>query len=133
MRYDDLIIDCPVCDKRIPASSKRCPHCGTDLSMNGLDELEQLASYFLDFPIEEKTRIMQGSAGDPFPGSLEPEIVAKDELDSDRKGSSERASEGVHEAIPVQKKAWFKNRRRMRRLEGNGKKGEENLRLAEGK
>jgi len=133
MRYDDLIIDCPVCDRRIPASSKCCPHCGTDLTMNCLDELEQLVSYFLDFPLEEKTKITQGSAGDPFPGSLEPKIVAKDELDSDRNGSFERASEEIHEAIPVQKKAWLRNRRRMKRLEGNGQEGEENLRLAERK
>lgn len=40
---DELRIECPICDHSIPATSKRCPFCSTELSTSGLDELEELA------------------------------------------------------------------------------------------
>jgi len=38
-----LMIECPVCDQKIPADSKRCPSCGVDLTDAGFDDLEQVA------------------------------------------------------------------------------------------
>jgi hypothetical protein len=42
---DDIEIECPICDRSIPAVSKKCQFCGTALSMSGLDELEELAMH----------------------------------------------------------------------------------------
>lgn len=42
---DDIEIECPICDRSIPAVSKKCQFCGTELSMSGLDELEELAMH----------------------------------------------------------------------------------------
>jgi hypothetical protein len=36
-------IECPNCDRRIPADATRCPGCGADLSLSSLEELEEVA------------------------------------------------------------------------------------------
>jgi len=36
-------IECPVCDKKVPMSSLRCPNCGADLAMATFEDLEALA------------------------------------------------------------------------------------------
>ena len=42
-----LMIECPVCDQKIPAYSKRCPSCGVDFSSASVDDLEQVAQDML--------------------------------------------------------------------------------------
>ena len=36
-------IECPVCDRKAPASASTCPNCGADLRMASFDELEEVA------------------------------------------------------------------------------------------
>jgi hypothetical protein len=43
MESESLEIECPVCDRKIPADAKECPSCGIDLSTAGMDELEEVA------------------------------------------------------------------------------------------
>jgi PKD repeat protein len=42
-----LMIECPVCDNRIAADSKKCPSCGVDFSNASVDDLEQVAQDML--------------------------------------------------------------------------------------
>jgi PKD repeat protein len=42
-----LMIECPICDQKIPGYSKRCPSCGVDLSNASVDDLEQVAQDML--------------------------------------------------------------------------------------
>jgi hypothetical protein len=44
---EPLMIECPVCDQKIPAYSKRCPSCGVDFSNASVDDLEQVAQDML--------------------------------------------------------------------------------------
>ena len=43
MESKSLEIECPVCDRKMPADTKKCPSCGVDLSTAGMDELEEVA------------------------------------------------------------------------------------------
>jgi len=36
-------IECPVCDQKVRADAPRCPHCGAEFAMSGVDELERVA------------------------------------------------------------------------------------------
>ncbi|MGD0057247.1 MAG: PKD domain-containing protein [Methanomassiliicoccales archaeon] len=38
-----LMIECPICDQRITADSKKCPSCGVDLTNASVSDLEQVA------------------------------------------------------------------------------------------
>ena len=35
--------ECPVCDRRVPATAERCPNCGAYFTMASFEDLEQLA------------------------------------------------------------------------------------------
>jgi hypothetical protein len=43
MSVEQDMVECPVCGRRIPADSSKCPGCGEDLSMSSFEELEQVA------------------------------------------------------------------------------------------
>jgi hypothetical protein len=38
-----LMIECPICDRKISPDSKKCPSCGVDLSNASVDDLEKVA------------------------------------------------------------------------------------------
>lgn len=57
MELDEILIECPICDRSIPATSKKCQFCGTELSMSGLDELEELALHVDDFYPESPLQV----------------------------------------------------------------------------
>ncbi|MDW5562529.1 MAG: hypothetical protein SA339_04810 [Methanomassiliicoccus sp.] len=42
MEQDIVEIECPVCDQRVRADAPRCPHCGAEFAMSGVDELEKV-------------------------------------------------------------------------------------------
>jgi hypothetical protein len=42
MVVDPVEVECPVCDKKVRADAARCPHCGAEFSMSGVDELEKV-------------------------------------------------------------------------------------------
>jgi hypothetical protein len=73
VELDRISIECPICDRSIPATSKTCQFCGTVLSMSGLDELEELALHVDDFyhdsPLPVKEESVKGLETDN--GSLE--------------------------------------------------------------
>jgi predicted amidophosphoribosyltransferase len=43
MDADNVEIECPVCDQKIRADAPRCPNCGAEFVMSGVDELEKVA------------------------------------------------------------------------------------------
>ena len=43
MDADDMEIECPVCDQKVRADAARCPYCGAEFAMSGVDELERVA------------------------------------------------------------------------------------------
>lgn len=43
MDADTVEIECPVCDRKVRADAPRCPYCGAEYAMSGVDELEQVA------------------------------------------------------------------------------------------
>ena len=43
MDADIVEIECPVCDRKVKADAPRCPYCGAEYAMSGVDELEQVA------------------------------------------------------------------------------------------
>ena len=43
MSAESVEVECPVCDRKVPADSNRCPYCHADFTMSGLDELEKVA------------------------------------------------------------------------------------------
>ncbi|MBI0584227.1 MAG: hypothetical protein ISF22_08385 [Methanomassiliicoccus sp.] len=42
MELDSLEVECPVCDHKVRASDPRCPYCGAEFAMSGVDELESM-------------------------------------------------------------------------------------------
>lgn len=43
MDTETVEIECPVCDQKVRADAPRCPHCGAEFAMSGVDELERVA------------------------------------------------------------------------------------------
>ena len=54
MDMDDLEIECPVCDRRVRADAPRCPYCGAEYVMSGVDELEKVAQELNGRPAPER-------------------------------------------------------------------------------
>lgn len=52
MASDRVEVECPVCDHRIPSDATRCPNCGADFSLSGVDELEKVVQE-IDGPVKE--------------------------------------------------------------------------------
>jgi hypothetical protein len=54
MSVEQDMVECPVCDRKIPADSSKCPGCGEDLSMSSFEELEQVARTLSEEKAEPK-------------------------------------------------------------------------------
>lgn len=59
-------IECPVCDRKAPASARVCQHCGADLNMASFDDLEEIAQNIATGKLSAKS--------EPKPTSAPPEI-----------------------------------------------------------
>lgn len=68
VELDEIYIECPICDRSIPATSKTCQFCGTGLSMSGLDELEELALHVDDFYPESHVPAPEAPVEEPGQG-----------------------------------------------------------------
>jgi len=59
-------IECPVCDRKAPASARVCQHCGADLNMASFDDLEEIAQDIAKGKLSAKS--------EPKPTSAPPEM-----------------------------------------------------------
>ena len=48
MNAEAVEVECPVCDHKVAGNAIRCPKCGADFSMSGVDELEKVAKEIND-------------------------------------------------------------------------------------
>jgi len=48
LEADAIEIECPICDHKMPAEARRCPSCGVDFVISGMDELEAVAREISD-------------------------------------------------------------------------------------
>jgi predicted amidophosphoribosyltransferase len=53
MDADSIEVECPVCDRKVRSDAARCPHCGAEFSLSGVDELEKVAREMDRPPVEE--------------------------------------------------------------------------------
>lgn len=77
MASDDLEVECPVCDHKISSDATRCPNCGAEFSLSGVDELERVVQE-MDRPVEA----IEGPSSTPSKDTLplsEPPFPAKEE------------------------------------------------------
>lgn len=77
MASDNLEVECPVCDHKIPSDASRCPNCGAEFSLSGVDELERVIQE-MDGPVESiqdpSPELTKGT-----PAVSEPPIVTEKE------------------------------------------------------
>ncbi len=144
MELDELTIECPICDKLIPATSKRCPFCGTELSMSGLDELEELAMNIgsmdyveppkapeeaVDVGLPEVPEVIEGSGEDPVPDEAPVEAESKedslpdtDDMEGPDNKISSREERLALKAKKKEEKALSKKERREKKLKRKAEK-----------
>jgi hypothetical protein len=65
MDTENVEIECPVCDQMVRADAPRCPHCGAEFAMAGIDELERVAREINDQPTPEGSAVKQVPAESP--------------------------------------------------------------------
>jgi hypothetical protein len=65
MDADSVEVECPVCDHKVRADAPRCPHCGAEFSMSGVDELEKVAREMDRPPVEEPPKEEAGKIVEP--------------------------------------------------------------------
>ena len=82
MDLDELTMECPICDRNIPITSRKCPHCGTEFSTGEIDELEELAINLskrsFEEPMEPPINELMAEEVPP----LEPETFGSETVDA---------------------------------------------------
>lgn len=122
-------IECPVCDRKAPASAGVCPHCGADLAMASFDELEEVAQAIAsgkrpDASAEQKPAPKpQEKATEPMTAHApEPEGEAKS-AEEPQPIAEERPAEKPKEAKPAEEeKKEEEGKKGLGRLFGRKKK-----------
>ena len=80
MSYD---IECPVCDRKAPASARVCQHCGADLNMASFDDLEVMAQDIAAGKLSAKSEPKQTSAPPEIKqGPAPAKVTSKEEPES---------------------------------------------------
>jgi DNA-directed RNA polymerase subunit RPC12/RpoP len=78
MDTENVEIECPVCDQRIKADAPRCPHCGAEFTLSGVDELEMVAREINGRPAPENLKAKAG------PIEAQPAVAASAEKEEDK-------------------------------------------------
>lgn len=80
MDTENVEIECPVCDQKVKADAPRCPHCGAEFAMSGVDELEIVAREINGQPAPEALKAKAG------PIEAHPAAMANSEKEEDKEG-----------------------------------------------
>ena len=72
MDADSIEVECPVCDRKVKSEAARCPHCGAEFSLSGVDELEKVARE-MDSPPVDGPKVEAVKAVEPVPATAEEE------------------------------------------------------------
>lgn len=78
MEQEGTEVECPNCERKIPAESKSCPACGADFTLSGMDELEALAKHMMTQGYDtEVTEVGKEAEKDPPEHTEDDEATAK--------------------------------------------------------